>query len=75
MYGLVVALSACWVVAAEPRIYADTLAITGQAWQFNLINWLAGSVLIFGCLRLLKTCLGLGNSDLIVVAISYTLFR
>ncbi|MDC3058528.1 hypothetical protein OA099_04160, partial [Litorivicinus sp.] len=42
MYGLVVALSACWVVAAEPRIYEDTLSITGQSWQFNVVDWFAG---------------------------------
>ena len=74
MYGLVVALSACWVVAAEPRIYADTLAITGQAWQFNLIDWLAGSVLIFAAFDFSRRVSGWVIPVLIVVAISYILF-
>ena len=74
MYGLVVALSACWVVAAEPRIYEDTLAITGQAWQFNLIDWLAGSVLIFAAFDFSRRVSGWVIPVLIVVAISYILF-
>ncbi|MAW56332.1 MAG: TRAP transporter fused permease subunit [Oceanospirillales bacterium TMED33] len=73
-YGLVVALSACWVVAAEPRIYEDTLAITGQAWQFNLIDWLAGSVLIFAAFDFSRRVSGWVIPVLIVVAISYILF-
>ncbi|MEK9605618.1 MAG: TRAP transporter permease, partial [Gammaproteobacteria bacterium] len=28
-YGVMVAWSACWVIASESRIYADTLAVTG----------------------------------------------
>ena len=74
MYGLVVALSACWVVAAESRIYEDTLAITGQAWQFNLIDWLAGSVLIFAAFDFSRRVSGWVIPVLIVVAISYILF-
>ena len=74
MYGLVVALSACWVVAAESRIYEDTLAITGQAWQFNLIDWLAGSVLIFAAFDFSRRVSGWVIPILIVVAISYILF-
>ena len=46
VYGLVAAWAACWVAASESRIYEDTLALTGQAWQFNVFDWFAGFVLI-----------------------------
>ena len=74
MYGLVVALSACWVVAAEPRIYEDTLSITGQSWQFNVVDWFAGVILIFAAFDFSRRVSGWVIPVLIVVAISYILF-
>ncbi|MBE59573.1 MAG: C4-dicarboxylate ABC transporter permease [Gammaproteobacteria bacterium] len=74
IYGLVVALSACWVVAAESRIYEDTLAITGQSWQFNVIDWVAGLVLILAAFDFSRRVSGWVIPVLIVVAISYILF-
>jgi len=74
MYGLVVALSACWVVAAEARIYEDTLAITGQSWQFNVVDWVAGLVLIFAAFDFSRRVSGWVIPVLIVLAISYILF-
>ena len=69
-----VALSACWVVAAESRIYEDTLAITGQSWQFNVIDWVAGLVLILAAFDFSRRVSGWVIPVLIVVAISYILF-
>ena len=74
MYGLVVALSACWVVAAEPRIYEETLSITGQSWQFNVVDWFAGVILIFAAFDFSRRVSGWVIPVLIVVAISYILF-
>ena len=74
IYGLVVALSACWVVAAEARIYEDTLAITGQSWQFNVVDWVAGLVLIFAAFDFSRRVSGWVIPVLIVLAISYILF-
>ena len=45
-FGLMVAWAACWVIASESRIYADTLSVTGQSWQFSLWDWFAGGLLI-----------------------------
>ncbi|MEL0322322.1 MAG: TRAP transporter large permease subunit, partial [Gammaproteobacteria bacterium] len=64
----------CWVVAAEPRIYEDTLSITGQSWQFNAIDWVAGIVLIFAAFDFSRRVSGWVIPALIVVAISYILF-
>jgi len=74
IYGVVVALSACWVVAAEARIYEDTLAITGQSWQFNVVDWVAGLVLIFAAFDFSRRVSGWVIPVLIVLAISYILF-
>ncbi len=74
IYGLVVALSACWVVAAEPRIYEETLSITGQSWQFNVVDWFAGVILIFAAFDFSRRVSGWVIPVLIVVAISYILF-
>ena len=73
-YGVVVALAACWVVAAESRIYEDTLAITGQSWQFNVVDWIAGIVLIFAAFDFSRRVSGWVIPALIVLAISYILF-
>ena len=52
IYGLVVAAAALWVAGSESRLYEDTLAVTGQAWQFNIIDWAAGFILLFAALDL-----------------------
>lgn len=74
IYGAVVALAACWVVAAEARIYEDTLAITGQSWQFNMMDWVAGLLLIFAAFDFSRRVSGWVIPVLIVLAISYILF-
>ena len=50
IYGILVAAAALWVAASESRIYETTLAVTGQAWQFNIIDWAAGGLLLFAAI-------------------------
>ncbi len=74
LYGLIVAAAALWVATSESRIYADTLAITGQAWQFNIFDWLAGGILLFACIDLSRRVAGWVIPILIIISLSYILF-
>ena len=74
IYGASVAAAACWVVAAESRIYEETLAITGQSWQFNIFDWTAGLLLIFAALDFSRRVSGWVIPLLIIVSVSYILF-
>ncbi len=74
IYGASVAAAACWVVAAESRIYEETLAITGQSWQFNIFDWTAGLLLIFAALDFSRRVSGWVIPFLIIVSVSYILF-
>ncbi len=74
LYGLLVAASALWVAASESRIYEDTLAVTGQAWQFNAIDWMAGGLLLFAALDLSRRVSGMVIPILILLSLSYILF-
>ena len=74
IYGLIVAAAALWVANSESRIYADTLAVTGQSWQFNFFDWLAGGILLVACIDLSRRVAGLVIPVLIVISLSYILF-
>ena len=74
IYGAIIASASCWVVAAESRIYEDTLAITGLSWQFNVIDWIAGGVLIIAAIDFSRRVSGWVIPVLIVFAISYIFF-
>lgn len=74
LYGLLVAAAALWVAASESSLYERSLAVTGQAWQFNLIDWLAGGVLIFAALDLSRRVSGWVIPILIMLSLSYILF-
>ena len=74
LYGLLIAASALWVAASENRIYEDTLAVTGQAWQFNTLDWLAGGILLWAALDLSKRVAGWVIPILITISLSYIFF-
>jgi len=74
LYGLLVAAAALWVATSESRIYADTLAVTGQAWQFNFFDWTAGGILLFACIDLSRRVAGWVIPILIIISLSYILF-
>lgn len=74
LYGLLVAAAALWVAASESSLYERSLAVTGQAWQFNLIDWLAGGLLIFAALDLSRRVSGWVIPILIMLSLSYILF-
>ncbi|WP_422370683.1 TRAP transporter permease [Hoeflea sp.] len=73
-YGLAIAGAALWVAYAENGIYARTLAVTGQSWQFTWIDWLAGGLLIFAALDLSRRVSGWVIPVLVIVSLSYILF-
>jgi TRAP transporter 4TM/12TM fusion protein len=74
LIGLLVAASAVWMIAGESRIYRDTLAITGQSWQFNIIDWVAGLVLIVSAFEFSRRVSGWVIPALILISIAYILF-
>lgn len=74
IFGLLVAASALWIANAENRIYEETLAKTGQIWQFTYIDWAAGLLVIFAAIELTRRLTGWIIPCLIVICLSYILF-
>lgn len=74
IYGLVVAASALWVAYGKAGLYERSLAVTGQGWQFTVLDWAAGLIVIFACIDLSRRVAGWIIPILIVLALSYILF-
>jgi len=74
IYGLLIAAAALWVASAENGLYERTLAVTGQPWQFTIIDWAAGILLIFAALDLSRRVSGLVIPILVILSLSYILF-
>ncbi len=74
VYGLLVAAAALWVAYAENGLYERSLAVTGSGWQFTLVDWAAGLLLIFACIDLSRRVSGWVIPILIVLSLSYILF-
>jgi TRAP transporter 4TM/12TM fusion protein len=74
VYGLLVAGAALWVAWAESGLYERSLAVTGLGWQFTLIDWAAGLLLVFACIDLSRRVAGWVIPILIVLSLSYILF-
>ncbi len=74
LYGLIVAVASLWVAYSESRFYEDTLAVTGQAWQFSIVDWLVGGILLFAALDLSRRVSGWVIPILVLLSLSYILF-
>jgi TRAP transporter 4TM/12TM fusion protein len=74
VYGLLVAGAALWVAWAEAGLYERSLAVTGLGWQFTVIDWAAGMLLIFACIDLSRRVSGWVIPILIALSLSYILF-
>ncbi len=74
IYGLLVAAAALWVAWAETGLYERSLAVTGLGWQFTLIDWAAGLLLVFACIDLSRRVSGWVIPILIILSLSYILF-
>lgn len=74
VYGLLVVAAALWVAGSIDRIYEDTLAITGQSWQFNIVDWIAGLFLLFAAIDLSRRVSGWVIPILIILSLAYILF-
>ena len=73
-YGLIVAAAALWVAGVEALLYQRTLAVTGQSWQFGVIDRVAGFVLIFAAVDLSRRVSGWVIPLLVLLSLSYILF-
>jgi len=73
-YGLVIAAAALWVAGIENALYDRTLAVTGQAWQLEPIDWAAGFILIFASMDLSRRVAGWVIPILVILSLSYILF-
>ncbi|MEC8622509.1 MAG: TRAP transporter fused permease subunit [Pseudomonadota bacterium] len=74
IYGLLVAGSAAWIAYIEDDVYARTLSETGKTWQFGVLDWTAGLLLIFAAIELTRRLTGWIIPILIITAMSYILF-
>jgi len=74
IYGLLIVAASFWVAGSEDRIYEETLAVTGQAWQFNAFDWIAGLFLIFAAIDLSRRVSGWVIPILITLSLAYILF-
>ncbi|MDG1470455.1 MAG: TRAP transporter fused permease subunit [Ascidiaceihabitans sp.] len=74
VYGLLVAGAALWVAWAESGLYERSLAVTGLGWQFTVLDWAAGLLLIFACIDLSRRVSGWVIPILIILSLSYILF-
>ena len=76
IYGLLSAAAILWMAYIENDIYQRTLSLTGQQWQFSLIDWVAGLFVIFVCLDLSRRVSGWIIPLLIMISLSiYIILR
>ena len=73
-YGVAVAAAALWVAYSEAGLYERSLSVTGQGWQFRIVDWAAGLLLIFACIDLSRRVAGWVIPILIMLSLSYILF-
>lgn len=74
IFGVAIAASALWIAGAENGVYERTLAKTGQAWQFGVLDWAAGIVVILGVVELTRRLTGWIIPILILCSLAYILF-
>ena len=73
-YGLLIAAAALWVASAESDLYERSLAVTGQGWQFGVVDWAAGLLLIFAAIDLSRRVSGWVIPILVITSLCYILF-
>lgn len=74
IYGLLIVAACIWVASSVDRIYEETLSVTGQSWQFNLGDWIAGLFLLFAAIDLSRRVSGWVIPILILLSLAYILF-
>ncbi len=74
LFGIAIALSSLWIAHAENGIYERTLAQTGLPWQFGLLDWIAGFIVIVGVIELTRRLTGWIIPILVVTSLAYILF-
>ena len=74
IYGIIVAASALWVAYGENGVFDRTLSVTGQAWQFVPLDWIAGIIVIIACVDLSRRVAGFVIPVLVVLSLAYILF-
>jgi len=74
VYGLLIVAACIWVASSVDRIYEETLSVTGQSWQFNLGDWIAGLFLLFAAIDLSRRVSGWVIPILILLSLAYILF-
>ena len=74
VFGLAAAASALWIASAETGLYDRTLAETGLAWQFTVVDWVAGIIVIAAAIDLTRRLTGWIIPALVVLSLVYILF-
>lgn len=73
-FGVAMALSALWIAHAETGLYERTLAQSGQSWQFGILEWVAGIIVVVGVVELTRRLTGWIIPVLVILSLSYILF-
>lgn len=73
-FGILIAVSSLWIAFAENGIYERSLAKTGLSWQFGILDWAAGIIVILGAIELTRRLTGWIIPVLIMLAMGYILF-
>ena len=73
-FGVAMALSALWIAHAETGLYERTLAQSGQSWQFGVLEWVAGIIVVVGVVELTRRLTGWIIPILVILSLSYILF-
>jgi len=74
IYGCLIAAASFWIAWSESAVYERSLAVTGQGWQFTVVDWAAGILVIFACIDLARRVSGWVIPILIILSLSYILF-
>ena len=74
IYGLLVFAAAMWVAGNENDLYQRTLKAPGEGWDFNLIDYLAGGLVIIAAIDLTRRLTGWIIPILIIFSLAFLLF-
>jgi TRAP transporter 4TM/12TM fusion protein len=74
IYGLLVFASALWIAGAENDIYTRTLQAPELGWDFTLIDYAAGGLVVFAAIDLTRRLTGWIIPTLILFSLCYILF-
>lgn len=74
IYGISVLAAALWVAGSENALYERTLQAPERGWDFQPIDYVAGSLVVFAAIDLTRRLTGWIIPVLIIFCLSYLIF-